>query len=391
MGGPRVRRWAPPPGSPACPTPGPAGRTPRSPRTISATTCATCSSCTTSTATSRRRCTGTSGRAACTPGSRSTCVNRRRHRRRSGRSSSGPPTWWCRYGGSFSGEHGDGQARGELLPKMFGDDLVRAFGQFKAIFDPDDRMNPGKVVAAEPARRPAAPGRRLQPRRRRHPLPLPRRRGQLRPGRAALRRRRQVPPARARRGHVPVLHGHPGGGALHPRAGPGCCSRCSTAPPAAARSPTAGAPTRSRTPSTCAWPARAARPTARSTSTWPPTRPSSCPTTTQGRLRPRAHYSMGWLPVAAAAVAATAPRPGQRAVARARPGLAGQEGGRRRHAPRHPALRRRRPSSTGSPAAPRAAAASAARWCCGRTPSPTTSTRASPGPRSRCWRPPAGG
>jgi FAD/FMN-containing dehydrogenase/Fe-S oxidoreductase len=51
------------------------------------------------------------------------------------------------YGGSFSGEHGDGQSRGELLPKMFGDDLVRAFGQFKAIFDPGNRMNPGKVVA----------------------------------------------------------------------------------------------------------------------------------------------------------------------------------------------------------------------------------------------------
>ncbi|MEV4477353.1 FAD-binding and (Fe-S)-binding domain-containing protein [Nonomuraea sp. NPDC049504] len=51
------------------------------------------------------------------------------------------------YGGSFSGEHGDGQARGELLPKMFGDDLVEAFGRFKAIFDPGNRMNPGKVVA----------------------------------------------------------------------------------------------------------------------------------------------------------------------------------------------------------------------------------------------------
>jgi FAD/FMN-containing dehydrogenase/Fe-S oxidoreductase len=51
------------------------------------------------------------------------------------------------YGGSFSGEHGDGQARGELLPKMFGDELVRAFGQFKAIFDPGNKMNPGKVTA----------------------------------------------------------------------------------------------------------------------------------------------------------------------------------------------------------------------------------------------------
>ena len=51
------------------------------------------------------------------------------------------------FGGSFSGEHGDGQSRGELLPIMFGDELVRAFGQLKAIFDPDDRMNPGKIVA----------------------------------------------------------------------------------------------------------------------------------------------------------------------------------------------------------------------------------------------------
>ena len=51
------------------------------------------------------------------------------------------------YGGSFSGEHGDGQSRGELLPKMFGEGLIRAFGQFKAIFDPGNLMNPGKVVA----------------------------------------------------------------------------------------------------------------------------------------------------------------------------------------------------------------------------------------------------
>ncbi|MFG3685288.1 FAD-binding and (Fe-S)-binding domain-containing protein [Micromonospora sp. NPDC047740] len=54
------------------------------------------------------------------------------------------------YGGSFSGEHGDGQARGELLPKMFGERLIRAFGQFKAIFDPADWMNPGKIVAPYP-------------------------------------------------------------------------------------------------------------------------------------------------------------------------------------------------------------------------------------------------
>jgi FAD/FMN-containing dehydrogenase/Fe-S oxidoreductase len=52
-----------------------------------------------------------------------------------------------KYGGSLSGEHGDGQARAELLPKMFGDDLVRAFAEFKAIWDPDGGMNPGKVVS----------------------------------------------------------------------------------------------------------------------------------------------------------------------------------------------------------------------------------------------------
>jgi FAD/FMN-containing dehydrogenase/Fe-S oxidoreductase len=51
------------------------------------------------------------------------------------------------YGGSLSGEHGDGQARAELLPKMYGDELVQAFREFKAIWDPDNQMNPGKVVA----------------------------------------------------------------------------------------------------------------------------------------------------------------------------------------------------------------------------------------------------
>ena len=50
------------------------------------------------------------------------------------------------YGGSLSGEHGDGQSRGELLPIMFGEKIVRAFEELKALFDPDNRMNPGKVV-----------------------------------------------------------------------------------------------------------------------------------------------------------------------------------------------------------------------------------------------------
>jgi FAD/FMN-containing dehydrogenase/Fe-S oxidoreductase len=52
------------------------------------------------------------------------------------------------YGGSLSGEHGDGQSRGALLPKMFGPELMTAFGEFKAVWDPGNRMNPHKVVDA---------------------------------------------------------------------------------------------------------------------------------------------------------------------------------------------------------------------------------------------------
>jgi FAD/FMN-containing dehydrogenase/Fe-S oxidoreductase len=50
------------------------------------------------------------------------------------------------HGGSISGEHGDGQSKAELLPKMFGPELIQAFREFKSIWDPDWKMNPGKVV-----------------------------------------------------------------------------------------------------------------------------------------------------------------------------------------------------------------------------------------------------
>ncbi|HEY1680409.1 MAG TPA: FAD-linked oxidase C-terminal domain-containing protein [Candidatus Tumulicola sp.] len=53
-----------------------------------------------------------------------------------------------RFGGSLSGEHGDGQARAELLPIMYGDTIVEAFREFKRIWDPDSKMNPGKSVDA---------------------------------------------------------------------------------------------------------------------------------------------------------------------------------------------------------------------------------------------------
>lgn len=51
-----------------------------------------------------------------------------------------------KHGGSISGEHGDGQSKAELLPHMFGPELIEAFREFKSIWDPDGLMNPGKVV-----------------------------------------------------------------------------------------------------------------------------------------------------------------------------------------------------------------------------------------------------
>jgi FAD/FMN-containing dehydrogenase/Fe-S oxidoreductase len=54
------------------------------------------------------------------------------------------------YDGSLSGEHGDGQSRGELLVKMFGEELVDVMGRVKRLFDPENLMNPGKVVDPAP-------------------------------------------------------------------------------------------------------------------------------------------------------------------------------------------------------------------------------------------------
>lgn len=52
------------------------------------------------------------------------------------------------HGGSLSGEHGDGQARGALLERMFGPELMQAFENFKQVWDPDWRLNPGKLIRA---------------------------------------------------------------------------------------------------------------------------------------------------------------------------------------------------------------------------------------------------
>lgn len=64
------------------------------------------------------------------------------------------------HGGSFSGEHGDGRARSELLPIMYSAEAIDAFAAFKHLLDPDGLLNPGVLVAPRPLdadlRRPAA-------------------------------------------------------------------------------------------------------------------------------------------------------------------------------------------------------------------------------------------
>lgn len=60
------------------------------------------------------------------------------------------------YGGVFSGEHGDGQLRGEYVPRQFGPQLYEAFRDVKRAFDPDHRMNPGKIVDAPSMIEPAS-------------------------------------------------------------------------------------------------------------------------------------------------------------------------------------------------------------------------------------------
>ncbi len=69
-----------------------------------------------------------------------------------------------RYGGSLSGEHGDGQARAALLEKMYGPELMAAFREFKAIWDPAGGMNPGKLIDPFPITSNLRVGPSYQPR-----------------------------------------------------------------------------------------------------------------------------------------------------------------------------------------------------------------------------------
>ncbi|MFC3941157.1 FAD-binding oxidoreductase [Pseudomonas gingeri NCPPB 3146 = LMG 5327] len=55
-----------------------------------------------------------------------------------------------KFGGSLSGEHGDGQAKGEYLPIMYSPAIMQAFSEFKHTWDPRNKMNPGKLIHAMP-------------------------------------------------------------------------------------------------------------------------------------------------------------------------------------------------------------------------------------------------
>ncbi|WP_306319589.1 MULTISPECIES: FAD-binding and (Fe-S)-binding domain-containing protein [unclassified Streptomyces] len=57
----------------------------------------------------------------------------------------------AKHGGTLSGEHGDGQARAEFLPLVYSAEAMEAFGEFKAVWDPENRLNPGILVHPRPA------------------------------------------------------------------------------------------------------------------------------------------------------------------------------------------------------------------------------------------------
>ena len=120
----------------------------------------------------------------------------------------------CSLGGSLSGEHGDGRARSELLPRMYPPETIAAFGELKRLLDPSGLLNPGVITAPEPLdqglRLVASPPRRA--RRRRAEL---RGRGRPRARRRGLQRQRGLPVTRL--DHVPELPGAARRAPLHPR------------------------------------------------------------------------------------------------------------------------------------------------------------------------------
>ena len=266
-----------------------------------------------------------------------------------------------RHGGVFSGEHGDGQSKAQFLDKLYGPELLQAFRELKAIWDPDGRMNPHKVVEPYRIDENLKLGTSYDPPHVRTHFHYPEDGGSFAhasaPASAATR-----PRARCARATWPRwTRSTRRAGARE------SCSRCC----AARRSRAAFAPTRCTRRSTCACRARAARATARSTSTWPPTRPSSWPSTTSAacaRVRPTAwawscsmrawpRACRGWS-TRSRTRRASAPRSSARAESLRRATCPGS---------------RARPSASGSPPA-RSSTRTRRRSCCSRTRSTTSCT-----------------
>ena len=253
---------------------------------------------------------------------------------------------------------------------MFGDDLVRAFGQFKAIFDPDNLMNPGKVVAPYRIDENLRLGASWTPRDYDSYFSYPDDDGRFE--RAVMR---CVGVGKCR-------HRGRGGGVM-------CPSYMVT------REEEHSTRGRSRllfemleghadSPVTAGWRSTEVRDALDLCLACKGCK-KDCPVEVDmatmkaeflahhyaGRLRPRAHYSMGWLP-AAAQVASRAPAAGQRAHPGPRPARRAHRGGRHRPAPPDPAVRPARRCRPGRPAATPGRLGCAVRSCCGRTPSPIT-------------------
>ena len=163
--------------------------------------------------------------------------------------------------------------------RMYSPEIIDAFREFKAIWDPDWKMNPGKVIDPYRVDENLREGTNYNLPPGEDAFPFPGRPSQLRVRERPLRRRRRLPASRKRRrNHVPELHGDARREALdaRPRApaerdDPRRCreGRLAKRGSCAKRS-------------TCASPARAASTIAPCRWTWRLTRPSSCRTTTNG-------------------------------------------------------------------------------------------------------------
>ena len=119
------------------------------------------------------------------------------------------------FGGAMSAEHGDGLSRSCWNEKLFGPILYSAFRELKAAFDPQRIMNPGRIVDAPPMTANLRYGGRYKARQVKSFFRFGRE-GGLRPGRRDVQRRGRLQED-AGGHHVPLLHGHARGGALHAR------------------------------------------------------------------------------------------------------------------------------------------------------------------------------